>query len=555
VHSDFRLSFADSTQDAYWAALARLQELNAIARLWARDATLWPNTPGTRALVDSGLGWLDAPTEALLHSDAIAQARAAVIADGITHVVLVGMGGSSLAPEVIARVLAVPGTKPSLRMLDSVAPAAIRRTFRDIKHALVIVASKSGTTLESTVLASEARRQLEKAGVQPWSHRFVAITDPGTPLASRAEAEGFRNTWLNGPDIGGRYSALSLFGLVPAALSGTSVGPLLQAGIAMSEDCRHTDPANNPGAILGAFLAACAGTGRVVLTIVLPECLAPFGLWLEQLVAESTGKDGVGILPVVNEPARASYRLDRAAVVVDLPNAPANPETVARLRLSGAPVAHIRLTESAALGGEFFRWEYATALCALLMGVNPFDQPDVQGAKIATSSLLARYASAVTLPPPPGSVTTEGGLVARSSALTTTGPLAEALASQDARYLAVLAFGDPGNSQLVSVLDRLQTRLAARTSAPVTLGYGPRYLHSTGQLHKGGFAGGRYLLIAHQPVRDLDIPAEPHSFGILQLAQARADFAALDRAGRHAVLLEANGDTATLESALDAHIT
>ena len=543
----------------YRDALERLRDLDAVGRLWAHDASLWPDTPGARDLIATRLDWLEAPTAMAGQLAAIAEAHRKAVEEGVSHVVLLGMGGSSLAPDVIVRVAgtgagagvgAAVGTgRPDLRMLDSVSPAAIRRTFTDMARALVVVASKSGSTIEATVLAAEARRLMEEACGPQWADRFVAVTDPGTHLAKTSAALGYRDVWLNPPDIGGRYSALSLFGLVPAGLAGVQVDAILASGAAMAGRCRHTDLSDNPGAQLGAFLAACAAAGRTALTLVLPQRLEPFGLWIEQLVAESTGKDGLGILPVLAEPTRTFYGGDRCAVAIDLPGAPADTSTLTALASAGVPIAHIGLGGTDDLGGEFFRWEFATAVCGLLMGVNPFDQPDVQGAKTATEALLAEYGRTRALPVAERKWTSLPGAVFGSSAATE-GDLTAVLTAPDASYVAILAYADPDDVDIARCLGHLRSRLMARTAVPVTVGYGPRYLHSTGQLHKGGPAGGRYLIVTLRPPVDLAIPDAPYSFGTLQLAQARADLAALDRAGRHAALVEVTGDASALESTL-----
>lgn len=532
-------------------ALARLAATSAIARLWARDISLWPDTPGMRATVADRLGWLDAPAMTAGHLDRIAAARAAAVADGIDHVVLLGMGGSSLAPDVIARVLAPAHGPDVLRMLDSVSPPAIRRAFRGIERALVIVASKSGSTIEPAMLALEARRALEAAGVAAWAHRFVAITDPGTLLSTSAAADGFRDIWLNPPDIGGRFSALSLFGLVPPALAGLPVTDLVSSGRAMADACRADTPAANPGAALGAFMAACASTGRPAVSLLLSPRLERFGLWVEQLVAESTGKGGLGVLPVMETPRRAT-RAGRSAIVLELLQEPADPELIDALGATGTPCARITLGAPSAIGGEFFRWEFATAICGLLMDVNPFDQPDVQSTKSATEGLLRRYIAERELPAVPRRRAQGGQHFGCSDAVSPAQPVRDELTAHDASYVAVLAYADPGDAAAAAVLQSLVDRLGAQTGVPVTLGYGPRYLHSTGQLHKGGPAGGRFLLVAMQPSDDLPIPGQPYSFATLQLAQARADLAALNAAGRQAVLIETGGTPAELEQALGA---
>lgn len=532
-------------------ALTRLTESSAIGRIWSRDVTLWPDTPGTRDTVRDRLGWLDAPVMAAAHLDRMAAARAAAAADGFDHVVLLGMGGSSLAPDVIARALA-PGLGPTaLRMLDSVSPIAVRRAFADVRKALVIVASKSGSTIEPTVLALEARRQVEAAGVAAWAHHFVAITDPDTQLSTAAVTDRFRDVWLNPPDIGGRYSALSLFGLVPPALAGLQVTDLVASGRVMADACRHDTPATNPGAVLGAFLAACASVGRGAISLILSPRLERFGLWVEQLVAESTGKSGVGVLPLMEPPLRA-IKPGRAAVVVELIQEPVDAGIIDALTAAGTPMARVTLGAPSALGGEFFRWEFATAICGLLMEVNPFDQPDVQSTKAATEALLTHYATAKALPAPPRRAVDHTVEVSCSEAVPPGAAVLDVLTSDGPAYVAVLVYGDPDDPAIHATVHALADRLGGRTGVPITCGYGPRYLHSTGQLHKGGPAGGRFLLVAMQATEDLPIPGRPFSFGTLQLAQARGDLSALSAAGRQAVLVETGGTAADLEATLTA---
>lgn len=549
--SDLQFLTPPDVRLACETALARLTTARTIGRLWSRDVSLWPDVPDARESIGDRLGWLDAPETTAAHAGRIAEASARAAAEGLSHVVLLGMGGSSLAPDVIAHALTPGGGAGNVRMLDSLAPNAIRRAFADISHALVVVASKSGSTVEPHMLARAARHAVEQAGVDGWAHRFVAITDPGTRLASAATADGYADLWLNPPDIGGRFSALSLFGMVPPALAGLNTSELLSSGRAMAEHCRSEQAALNPGAVLGAYLAACASAGRSAVSLILSPRLERFGLWVEQLVAESTGKRGLGILPVMEAPLRASLG-HRAAVVIELIQEPADAGVIDALTLSGTPVARITLATPAALGGEFFRWEFATAVCGWLMGVNPFDQPDVQSTKSATEALLARFTADGVLAPPPVHRLVGGHRVGCTAAMDHTIPVADQLTAPGGPYTAVLAFADPDDPEIRAVLTGVVDRLGARTSAPVTLGYGPRYLHSTGQLHKGGAAGARYLLIALQPADDQPIPGEPYSFGTLQLAQARADLAALGEAGRHAVLAEVTGGAADLAAALFA---
>jgi glucose-6-phosphate isomerase len=513
--------------------------------LWRRDPSVWSADPAVQKAIADRLGWISSP---LLMADSIERLQsfaARVKADGFTDVVLLGMGGSSLAPEVLRAVLGIAEGWPRFHMLDSTDPAAVRAIATPPTTSLYLLASKSGTTIEPNSLAAYFRQRLVDAGVPRWSDHFVAITDPGTELDRRARAEQFRDVFVNPPDIGGRYSALSFFGMVPAALMGQDLEAIIGWALAMlaAADPAVGDVADNPAAALGLAIGAGALERRDKLTLVVPAAFDAFGLWVEQLIAESTGKNGTGIVPIAGEPLAdpQTYGSDRLFVRVRLHGAAdeAQHDAVVRALKSLAPVADLDLPEPAALGAEFVRWEIATAVAGAILHIDPFDQPNVQQAKDATQKLLAEYKSTGRLPiATPDRTTDHGiGLTLTSRARTLLqGADAEAILTliHQGDYFALLAYLGP-DPALAHELQALRRAVRDRTRAATMFGYGPRYLHSTGQLHKGGPNTGVFVMITATPREDLPIPGEPFSFGTLELAQAVGDFAALDGAGRRAL--------------------
>lgn len=520
--------------DAAYAQLEQRQFANA---LWSRRLDIWTSDPATQQRIANRLGWLTVLDVVTPQIDRLRGFAEGVRAEGLSDVVLLGVGGSSLAPEVIHQVLGVAPGWPRFRMLDSTDPVAVRDAMSRAESSLFILASKSGTTIEPNTLAVEAQRRIEAAGQGPWASRFVAITDENTPLHQQARAERFRNVFVNPSDIGGRYSALSFFGLVPASLMGVDLDGMLAPALAMAEACRASDPRVNPGLALGAILGSAAANGRDKLTLVVPNRLSSFGLWVEQLVAESTGKAGKGIVPVVNESPLARYGSDRAAVVVHLGERAPDAFAVDWLRASGAPVATLRMPDASALGAEFFRWEVATAAAGFLLGINPFDEPNVQQAKDANMALLSTYTAERRLPfPGPHGSHDSIRLTPSKAALErlgteTPGRFLRLLGAGD--YFGLLAYVPPDDRSWYHALARLRATVGARTGCATMLGYGPRYLHSTGQLHKGGPNTGVFVIVTVTHTDDdLPVPGQPFSFGVLEMAQALGDFTSLDRAGR-----------------------
>jgi hypothetical protein len=410
---------------------------------------------------------------------------------------------------------------------------------------IYLLASKSGTTIEPNSLAAHFQRVLQESGIDGWAKHFIAITDDETPLSRRALAEGFRHLFLNPFDIGGRYSALSFFGLVPAALMGQDIGALLKWGGAMLEEAQdeEVDVRANPAVALGLLMGAAARAKRNKLTLILPSGLERFGLWVEQLVAESTGKHGVGIVPIAGETLGDEhvYGHDRTFVRLRRPDAPGRKDRAVQELQHHEPIATIEFPEPDALGAEFVRWEIATAVAGSLLGINPFDEPNVQQAKDATGVLLDRYKHDHHLPTVAHETTATGVKTmltdAARQALHGRDPesILTVLGPND--YLAVLSYLEPTEST-DEVLQRFRMSVRDITRVATMSSYGPRYLHSTGQLHKGGPNTGVYVLITAPAQNDLDIPGQPFSFGTLELAQALGDFTSLDETHRRAVHLQ-----------------
>ncbi|MBI2189368.1 MAG: glucose-6-phosphate isomerase [Acidobacteria bacterium] len=514
-------------------ACARLEESGFVDALWARRTDVWTTDAAVQRKIADRLGWLNAIETMRPQTARLRAFGESVRREGFSDVVLLGMGGSSLAAETLRTVLDSAPGYPRFCVLDSVDPDAVRAAMDRAQTSLFLVASKSGSTIEVAALAAEAERRVRTAGIASPGLHFVAITDERTALHQRASEGAYRDVFLNPADVGGRFSALTLFGLVPAALMGIDVDALLASAQPMVEACRTRDPRRNPGLALGAVLAAAAGGGRDKLTLSLPDALAPLGPWIEQLVAESTGKDGKGIVPVLGDPAEVAQGEDRIVVEIEA-GGPAAPGSRAR---RGPP--HVRLMYEG-LGAEFFRWEIATATAGFLLGVNPFDEPNVQQAKDATRALLDAYASERQLPLPEAHVTIGDGRItlsaaARSAGATLTPSVRDLLRAGD--YVALLAYLPPDDPRFTPQLQRLRSAVAGATGCAATLGFGPRYLHSTGQLHKGGPNRGVLVVVTADSAEDFPVPGQRYSFGTLELAQALGDFQALDRLGRRALLV------------------
>ncbi len=541
-----RLHVPPPLASAVSAALAEWAAQDGTARLWRRDARLW--TGGDEA---RWLGWLDAVPhqQAALHH--VTDLRYFASRDGFRDILLLGMGGSSLCPLVLADAFGPQVGWPRLRVLDSTDPGHVTATFEalDPRRTLVVVASKSGTTLEPAILRDAALAWL-RAGVGDRACRHcLAITDPGSRLEQEAVRDGFRAVVHGIASIGGRYSALSPFGLVPAALAGLDVELLLARAAAMRELCMPGVPAEaSPGILAGVLMAAAARTGRDKLTILASPRVAGLGLWLEQLVAESTGKQGKGIVPVAGErpgPA-AVYGDDRLFVHLRLGGeTPASQDAaVSALEAAGQPVVHLALRDRYDLGAQFFLWEIATAVAGALLGVHPFDQPDVEAAKLETRRLMEAH---------------ERGAAAGLQGTPRLGPAFDAQlrtllqGAGPGDYFTVLAYLPP-TPAVAEPLERIRHRVRDERRVAAALGFGPRYLHSTGQLHKGGPPTGVFLLVTAEAARDVPVPGRPYGFAAVEAAQARGDLAVLSERGRRVLHVHLDGELAAGLAALETSV-
>jgi glucose-6-phosphate isomerase len=537
-------------------SLTALEKEAVVRRIWERDWTVWK--PVDRE-IGNRLGWLASPAAAGEIIPDLETFAASLHEQGLARAIVLGMGGSSLAPEVYARLFGTGPGALDLEVLDTTEPetvAAAAERF-DLDKTLFLVSSKSGTTAEVLALLSffydRARMEL---GAGHAGSRFVAITDPGTPLEELARRLRFRRTFLGQPDIGGRFSALSVFGLLPAALKGIDLERLTAPARAMAEACRLERASGNPGALLGAILGAAALKGMDKLTFLLQPRLRPLGGWLEQLVAESTGKEGRGIVPVVEDrPGRAgSYGEDRLFVEIGAPEDAASRPGVHGPEGPGSPLVRLSFEDPYELAGHFFLWEFATAVAAHFLKINPFDQPDVESAKKRSREVLASAGGRGVAPGADGSPIT-GVLrigrpeAARDLGAAVTGFLA---GSRSGDYIAILAFL-PRSAAVEELLSGLASGLRLKTGLPVTFGFGPRYLHSTGQLHKGDGNKGLFLILVPGALPEVEIPAlsgiarPAGDFATLFRAQARGDGLALAEKGRRVLTVEL-GDP--LEAAL-----
>ncbi len=489
-------------------ALAELHEREAAAKLFALDGSLWSDDPEQAAEIARWIGWLPAVEEMRAQADELqAWGREhGVEGGGFERVVLCGMGGSSLAPLVFARSFG----RPQLQVLDTTDPDAVRSV--PVEGSLFVISSKSGSTIEPSVMEEYFWEQTGRDG-----SRFVAVTDPGSKLGQIARDKGFRRVFENRPDIGGRYSALSYFGLVPAVLAGIPIGPLLEGASEMVRRSRPEAYPENPGLELGAVIGGLARTGRDKLTIAASPAIASIGLWLEQLIAESTGKHGTGVVPLADESLGdpSSYGDDRLFVHLRLADGD-DPQAagIEALAAAGHPVLTLDVAGVDGLGAEMVRWELATAYTGALLGINPFDQPNVQAAKdLAVASLKAYEERGRLDEAEPGSL---------DDAL--------AAARRGESYVAIQAFVTPteDNERLLQgVRERIRESLGVATS----MGFGPRYLHSTGQLHKGGPKSGVFLQVVADSDSEVEIPGRPFGFRTLIDAQSSGDAGALREHG------------------------
>ena len=526
-----------------------------VRRLWKRDATVWTDTDEAK-----WLGWLD-----ILDREEAKLAEYRAFADevkreGFTDAVLLGMGGSSLGPEVLSQTFGPQAGFPKLRILDSTDPAQVKATEEavDLARTLFIVSSKSGSTLEPNVFRDYFLDQVKQTvGADKAGSHFVAVTDPGSALEKAAGQDGFRHVFHGESSIGGRYSILSAFGLVPAAAMGLDVGAMIASAQAMARSCGPDVPPNdNPGVQLGAAMGAAAKAGRDKVTVVAPAPLKDFGAWAEQLIAESTGKEGHGLIPVDSEPLGPPdvYGQDRVFVQLRLAGEEdaSQDAAVQALEAAGHPVVRIDLSSRDSLVQEFFRWEFATAVAGALIGINPFDQPDVEASKIKTRELTDAVERNGSLPGETALWSGEGVELytdaTNAEALRKAGAtdLAGWLKAHFARagagdYVALLAYLDR-NEVHAELLTRMRVAIRDEKRVATCVGFGPRFLHSTGQAYKGGPNSGVFLQITGHPHSDLDIPGRTFSFGTVEAAQARGDFDVLAERGRRALRVHLTGE-------------
>jgi transaldolase/glucose-6-phosphate isomerase len=512
------------------ARLADWTAGRAADRIWKKDFTFW--SPRRVPELTDRLGWLGLPETMEHRVDDLDSLTAEVQQESIQHVVLLAMGGSSLAPEVYQAVFGNRSGFPPLLVLDSTHPDAVGAIEGQIdpKNTLFIVASKSGTTVESLSFFRYFYHRLSNASDRPGS-RFIAITDPGSPLEDLAAERGFRRVFRADPEVGGRYSALSHFGLVPAALIGIDAAGYLRRGRHMAARCRRSgDQDANPGLKLGAILGELWSAGRDKITLFTSRSLESFPKWLEQLIAESTGKDGKGLVPVVGEPLGKpeAYGEDRVFVYLCLSGEqdPDRDALLGQLASKGHPVLRFEIGEKAGLAGEMFRWEMGVAAAGAVLGIHPFNQPDVQRAKSFAKQAMSGEGRG------PGSDVETIPADAGDELSRSVGRLFATVRARD--YVGLQAFIAPTEA-CVEALDAIRARLRDRHRIAATTGFGPGFLHSTGQLHKGGPDSGIFLQLVDSPTRDMEVPETGFTFGRLISAQALGDYQALSEAGRRAI--------------------
>jgi transaldolase / glucose-6-phosphate isomerase len=528
------------------ASLADWKSNNKVARLWQKDASLWTNSDES-----NWLGWLTIAEEQMANLAALKQFAGEVRKAKFKHVLLLGMGGSSLCPEVLRMTFGKVAGFPELHVLDSTDPVQIKGLQKrlDLKRTLCIVSSKSGSTLEPNIFKQYFFERIKAAvGEELAGSRFIAVTDPGSKMQQVAESDKFWRIFAGVPSIGGRYSALSNFGLVPGAAMGLDLGRFLESTIEMSKACGAGSEAHqNPGVLLGTILGVAANHGRDKITFITSAGIHALGAWLEQLIAESTGKNGKGIIPVDRETLAkpAVYGQDRVFAYLALAGktSKAHEAAVSALEKAGQPVIRITLPNTYTLGQEFFRWEIATAVAGSIIGINPFNQPDVEASKVETRKLTSQYEATGHLPAEsPFFASKETKLFAdpkNAAAVSGGKSLADVLKAHLSRigtgdYFAVLGYLSM-NGDNEKALQAIRQSVRDTKRVATCLGFGPRFLHSTGQAYKGGPNSGVFLQITCDDALDLPVPGQKYTFGVVKAAQARGDFQVLAERGRRAL--------------------
>jgi transaldolase/glucose-6-phosphate isomerase len=535
-------------------AIQEAERVDLAKRIWRKDPTLWKDDESSQKIIRNSLGWLTVPDEMIGVVDELTEFAQLIRNRGFKTVMVCGMGGSSLCPEVLARTFGRQPDFPELLVLDSTDPDVLADFLNriELERCLFIIASKSGSTTEPNTFYKFWYDQLSKRVDSPGTN-FIAITDPGSPLVETAADLGFQRTFLNQPDIGGRYSALSYFGMVPAALMGIDIRKFLAHAKEAEQTCSPVMPAaKNEALQLGTVIGESANAGRNKLTLLIDEKIERLGLWIEQLVAESTGKEGKGILPVASEPlgAKSEYGDDRLFVSISI----GEPSEESRSRsneliAAGHQVVYRKLSDVYDLGAEFFIWEFATACAGWRLGINPFDQPNVQESKDATKELLNTFVNHGRLPEQDELVSDDSisiyaesnrELLADSSTLEAIRSHLSTIKKGD--YVALLCYVEE-TPAVNAELQEIRSTLRRATKCATTTGYGPRFLHSTGQLHKGGPDTGVFFQITANDAIDFAVPGEAYTFSVLKQAQALGDFRSLSARGRRAIRVDHGNDT------------
>jgi glucose-6-phosphate isomerase len=564
-----RWEFSAPLTQAVQATLNDWQSGNKMARLWRGDPTLWTSDDE-----DKWVGWLPIVEDQLAHLKQLNNAATDAAKAGFTHALLLGMGGSSLCPEVLKITYGKQPGHPELHVLDSTDPAQIKSIENqvDLAKTLCIVASKSGSTLEPNIFKQYFFDRMQQAvGKDKAGEHFIAITDPRSKMQQVAERDQFRKIFFGVASIGGRYSALSNFGMVPAAIMGLDLAKFLQRTNEMVQACKPEIPADqNPGAVLGAILGTLGNLGRNKVTIITSPGIHDLGAWLEQLIAESTGKIGKGLVPVDREALGAPevYGNDRVFAHLRLANEPDTGQTqkLETLRSAGHPVVEIELADTYDLGQEFFRWEIATAVAGSILKINPFNQPDVEASKIVTRQLTEAYEKTGKLPEE-SPIFDQGGIklftdernAANLKALagsnrSLTGLLRAHLSQlKPGDYMALLAYIEMSGAH-EEKLQAMRHAVRDRKQVATCLGFGPRFLHSTGQAYKGGPNSGVFLQITCDDANDLPVPGQKYTFGIVKAAQARGDFQVLADRQRRALRVHLNANVNTSLKTLEKHL-
>ncbi len=566
--SRMKTSLPESLAATVKSTISDWQSGGKVKRLWDRDASLWTGEDESK-----WLGWLDVVDEQLAQHDQLQKFAKDVHNRGFEHILLLGMGGSSLCPEVLRMTFGRIPHFPTLHVLDSTDPAQVKAFEHQVDFAktLFIVSSKSGSTLEPNIFKQYFfERAKQMVGHDKVGSHFVAVTDPGSKMQQVAEGDHFLHVFFGRPSIGGRYSALSNFGMVPAAAMGLDTKKFLDRAAEMERACgAGSKVEDNPGVVLGIILGAAANAGRDKATIITSRGISDLGAWLEQLIAESTGKIGKGIIPVDREHlgSPAVYGNDRVFAYIRLENEADSDQDakVTALEKAGHPVVRIVMPDTYDLGAEFFRWEIATAVAGAVIGINPFNQPDVEASKIATKALTSEYEAKGSLPAEKP-ILEDSGIklftdeknaadLAKSGEKSLAGYLKAHLSRiHSGDYFAVLGYIQM-NSEHEQSLQAVRHAVRDRKNVATCLGFGPRFLHSTGQAYKGGPNSGVFLQITCDDSVELPVPGQKYTFGVVKAAQARGDFQVLIERGRRALRVHLGKDLknglATLQAAVD----